>query len=1187
MNAMMSLAPLRDFALPMPHLRQVLVALLFLSLSACKIILQVPPNGSVQSISGTYTCSAGSDCEITVSDTSFNETFEAIPDPGYVFAGWARVDDGLCGGLTVPCGALDASLFADNADFLDLLASDTEVVLQPIFEPLPSGVAAPAGENVGHPMFLSPHVNPIVSSGYFVYAANTPSDTVDVIDPNAKAVVARINVGIDPVALAVRPDGKQLWASNHVSDSISVIDIDPASPTLHQVIATIQALEPGKLVTDFDEPTGIAFAGNHKAYVALGPDNEIVAIDAQNYSVLGRLPVQAQDPRAIAVRDGRLFVVPFESNNQTQISGCVPGTIDGDVCTFDMFEHVVLNNNVLSLGYDADIVVNPKLPDRDLFIYNTLTDDLEETVNGIGTLLYGLAVDSEGHVFVTQTDARNAENGRAGTQKQGLPEMENRAFLNQVTRIDCSEECGTPDRLDLEPLPPTNPAPGEALATPYAIAITDDDGLIVATAASSNRVFTMDPDTGAVLGKVDVGAVPRGIALRDGPGATLQGWVLNVVDNTVDLLDLTDPGTPHVLDSIVLNDPTPALVKAGRRAFNDATGSTSETFSCESCHPDGHTDQLLWILETPICDIPGCTQIPPRLTMPVRGLQDTAPYHWDGIPGDPYGGINTSSITAPVEPNCSLDDPESCTLVLVDGGMGTTMCDQSDCPVNDEGKPGALSAEERDAMAHFLLKIPYPPSQKRPADNVLEDDGRDGFFTFSFEHTNTAGGRNTGGRTCGNCHKNPFLVSTNTGGSGMDPPTWRGAYDRWVILPQGRANNADLLELANIDDSFPERDIWFLGGSNDRIWEMVLQGSTGFHGAFGRQVTVSRSTLYDPQTNALLSALEQAAASEAVELQGEGVWLVEGEYEAIGLDYAGGQYHDRSGQYPPLSRSQLTGAAASGELVVTFTGRMGDGAQADTPQPGIWLTSPFDEQTRNVELPKLEEGNILRFQGRHVQPGASILLDGLRVAGEVTCESGTLPDCDGELLQVHFEEEIAHGGIYFLQLQNPRGRVTNDMMFFSELAPALPRLGNLVNADGTFEEFSLDWSTITRVTNNIGTAGGLLRVNMRTASSRPFDAQLSHPVMVVAGQEYSLCFDARAEGPRIMSAYVDSNQRDYVNLGGFLEVDLTTDFQQYRLTFEATQTDLQARIAFDFAQSDIDLQMDNVGLYEGAECGLP
>ena len=36
----------------------------------------------------------------------------------------------------------------------------------------------------------------------------------------------------------------------------------------------------------------------------------------------------------------------------------------------------------------------------------------------------------------------------------------------------------------------------------------------------------------------------------------------------------------------------------------------------------------------------------------IRGLRGSAPYHWDGIPGDPFGGVNTANILSPVELSC-------------------------------------------------------------------------------------------------------------------------------------------------------------------------------------------------------------------------------------------------------------------------------------------------------------------------------------------------------------------------------------------------------------------------------------------------------------------------------------------------------------------------------------------------------
>ena len=63
--------------------------------------------------------------------------------------------------------------------------------------------------NVGYANHESPHSNPIalLPDGSLAYVANTPADTVDVIDTGTGDVVARVRVGIDPVGIAVRPDG--------------------------------------------------------------------------------------------------------------------------------------------------------------------------------------------------------------------------------------------------------------------------------------------------------------------------------------------------------------------------------------------------------------------------------------------------------------------------------------------------------------------------------------------------------------------------------------------------------------------------------------------------------------------------------------------------------------------------------------------------------------------------------------------------------------------------------------------------------------------------------------------------------------------------------------------------------------------------------------------------------------------
>ena len=905
----------------------------------------------------------------------------------------------------------------------------------PVTPPVSTTPQAPIP--IGHANFLSPHASPIVVNDDLVFAVNTAADTVDVIDTASRNIAARINVGIDPVSIAVRPDGSEVWVSNHVSDSVSVIDTNSASPTFLQVVATVQDLDPATHATRFDEPVGIAFASDNKAYVALSSENQVAVVDVASRAVINNLAIPAQDPRAIVVRDNRLYVIPFESNNRTQLSGCT-GPLDGDLCTFDATEHSITNNNVLSRFAIVDIIKNPAIPDRDLFVFDTATDQLVEVVDTLGTLLYGIAVDSSGNVFVTQTDARNDANGRAGTLGHGLADMENRAFLNQVTRVDCGGgACGTPEFIDLEPLPPQHPAPGTALATPFAIQISDDDSTLVVSAAGSDQVVTMDSASGAILGRVDVDAVPRGIALAsDAGGQPLQAWVLNAVANTVSLIDLSDLANPAVAATIALDDPTDPVIKAGRIAFNTASAATTATFSCESCHPDGGTDQLLWVLETPLCDLSGCTQIPPRITMPIRGLRDTAPYHWDGIPGDPYGGNNTSKIFGADPPNCDAAQPETCTRFLVDGGLATTMCAVGNCASNDEGKPGALSAAKRDAMAAFLLNVPYPPAQRRAFDNVLSSRAQEGFKLF---HVDGDLQGNPPSNVCGNCHRMPFLVSTNSPGTGMDAPTWRGAYDRWLILPQGRLNIIDFNFYNNIAAAgTPEREVWRITWGFrtrfDPVWDMVVEGSTGFSGSFARQLTLDATTAGTTATTAMLDALERSAGEGGIVLLVDGVFI----NAAIGTPvmlqfdapFQGGTYVERVANPASWSRQELLTLAASGEFVGTFTARLGANVGNDNPQPAIWTQSSLHTQSGAQQFPQLTTGNnSMTIRGRHIQSDARILVDGRAASGTISCAVGSLPGCSDDSIEVWLEAPPVQPGTHFLQVQNPDGLFSNDFMF--------------------------------------------------------------------------------------------------------------------------------------------------------------
>jgi len=145
----------------------------------------------------------------------------------------------------------------------------------------------------------------------------------------------------------------------------------------------------------------------------------------------------------------------------------------------------------------------------------------------------------------------------------------------------------------------------------------------------------------------------------------------------------------------------------------------------------------------------------------------------------------------------------------------------------------------------------------------------------------------------------------------MDAPTWRGAYDRFLILPQGRLNIIEFDFYARVAErGQSEEDIWrFSWGGRSRfnpVWDMVLEGSTGCSGSFARQVTLNKATVNDELTSDLLDALERSAGEGAIVLECDGV-LVKGSIgEPMML-----QFDAESRSY----RRQTVDSPRSGELV--------------------------------------------------------------------------------------------------------------------------------------------------------------------------------------------------------------------------------------------------------------------------------
>ena len=964
-------------------------------------------------------------------------------------------------------------------------------------------LAAPAAEAgaprkhepIGFQLFESPQVDPLVLSadGATLYVAHTTANAVQVVSVGSGVAVQRIPVGMEPVSLALRPGGQELWVANHVSDTVSIIDIAPASPTRWKVIDTIQAID-GAGVSRFDEPAGIAFTGDGaKAYVALSSRDAIAVINADTRTVTGSIKVRAQDPRAIAVRNGRLYVAAFESGNRSELSACPTGSppfLSGSPpqCTLGALDLVDFATNPNLPGLDKNIVADPQLPDRDLFVYDTTTDTEVSVASGIGTLLYGLTVSSAGRVFITQTDARNTLNGIEG---ENLIDLDNRMFSNEVAAVTCNPTCGAVTVRDLEP---ANPTHATAMATPYGVALSSDESTLVVTLAGSSRLAVLSAATLATLGVVDLGVgagefgqqIPKGVALRSGPGGVPEtAYVLNSMENTISVVDLAEPASPvHTGKIPFLGDPVPDELTRGRVAFNNAFASSTGTFSCGSCHPDANVDQLLWRIGG-ACFFGACTgNDEPRTTMPIRGLKDTLPLHWDGTLGDPFGGPDGAvSNAGNVPPSCDLGGPDGdldCFRHLVDGSLSGVMCEQSGgCASGPSGLPGLLDGGERDEMARFLASVAYPPARSRRIDDTISTAASpvpvpNGNGTPSGLNANALTGfqdffTNQGGQanpnTCADsdagCHTLPLGAATNSQTlQGFDVPTMRGMTDRFLQFSLGITATEETLVLANSGlgilgvsgletpirwnaadglreiTTFGVAFLVFQGVYNTRplhTFQMFEEASTGFSGAQGRQVQLNQRTTGGgllAETETHLAALELADGRGLVNLRGDGMRAG----APVTLSFRSDGLYKNGNDSVSLTRAQLISEAQTGTLVLALTAHLrSNWGAAHGAQPLLAPTGTGSNGvTGDPPLPVVASGSAsnpppITLVGTSVRPNAGVLVDGQPVTATISCsvDPGT-GFCAPGNLSIDVNQAVALG-LRLLQVQNPAGPLSNEM----------------------------------------------------------------------------------------------------------------------------------------------------------------
>lgn len=176
-----------------------------------------------------------------------------------------------------------------------------------------------------------------------------------------------------------------------------------------------------------------------------------------------------------------------------------------------------------------------------------------------------------------------------------------------------------------------------------------------------------------------------------------------------------------------------------------------------------------------------------------------------------------------------------------------------------------------------------------------------------------------------------------------------------------------------------ERRIWQFSWAGrrrfDPVWNMVLEGSTGFSGAFARQVTANQQTADKELTVDLLDALEQSAGEESIVLECEGAFISEEKATPTRLQYdanfEGGKYVEVDGERDSFTRDELVSLALFRSFVGTFTARHRANSDNGYPQPALWTLGPIEAQRGRQEFPILFAGNrSMTISGRHLDEAA-------------------------------------------------------------------------------------------------------------------------------------------------------------------------------------------------------------------------
>jgi YVTN family beta-propeller protein len=671
------------------------------------------------------------------------------------------------------------------------------------------GSAGPAlGQ--GYVNFESGQVRPLALSpdGTRLFAVNTPDNRLEIFTVGGGTLTpaGSVPVGLEPVAVAARSNG-EVWVVNHLSDSISVVDVSTTPP---RVIRTLQTC---------DEPRDIVFAGpgGTRAFVTAARRGQNCAVSADlTTSGLGRAVVQVYDatslgnglngaqlttlvlfgdtPRALArSADGNtVYAAVFQSGNQTTAlnEGWVcDGGADAPPCTVSgrsapgglpwpntNFQNIAEPENGLivrfnngtsrwedQLGRNWSDLVRFQLPDLDVFAIDAAAPTPAQTTSfaHVGTVLFNMAVNPiNGKVYVTNTEARNEVRFEGPGLFAGTagPTVQGHLHEARVTVIDGATPLPRHLNKHIDYL--ERPAPpgikDHSLATPVGMAVSSDGTTLYVAAFGSSKIGVFD--TAALENDTFVpnsashitvsGGGPTGLVLDE---ANDRLYALTRFDDAIAIIDLN---TNSEIGKQSLHTPEPAPIINGRPLLYDAyfTSSNGEA-SCSSCHIFGDFDSLAWDLGNPD-DVVVNNPLPVRIPAILGAFEDFHPLKGPMTTQSLRGMAGHGSMhwrgdrTAGNDPGGDSGDENGAFLKFNPAFEGLV------------GRETPLDPAEMQEFADFILTVTYPPNPIRRLDGVLSGQQSSGETLYHGPITDAL-------FNCNGCH----TLDANAGFFGSDGAT--------------------------------------------------------------------------------------------------------------------------------------------------------------------------------------------------------------------------------------------------------------------------------------------------------------------------------------------------------------------------------------------------------------------------------